>query len=308
MKRIVINNLSDKLQNLIKEVSELAQKEIIINFENERTTPYIELSQSEHKVSGNVINIEIKNSPNIEYMIAHELFHIKLDYSDFTKLNFNLYSSDANFNQQAQATAVSLKTVIDHRLIKNWELSNEFITTDIQESINYGAKEMLAADEVNASDEQLILYRTLIMLDNDIYDSKYITANDLAKRLNEVIGDIQNSTQHHSALVRLFNTFDGNVKNIGYIDLMHNQFTTLTPIFSKRQLRLEVNQIFEVLHTEFVNKQNTHPYILLTKNNNQNAGIIEIPVNKQIPDFFKELYSMTLLDFLDSYHIEYLLR
>lgn len=311
MKKISISTLSDKTQKLINEIEKMTNKVIIIETETEETTSYIDLSQSEHSVDGNEIIISITSSPNIEYMIVHELFHIKLDNSDFTKLSINLFGSDASFNQQSQITASSLKGIVDHRMIEFWEYAEGFRTEDIQKSLDAGTLEMLEATGSNASNGELVLYRTLVMLDNfnentavKDYEQPLLIAN----KLNEAIQEITNKNQHYAALVRLFTEFDNNIKILGYIDLLHTQLITLTPIFSQRQLRLTVNQVIEILHTDFVTKENVHPFVLEMKSSHQNSGYINISNKDQNPDFFKQIYQQNLADFLSEYKIDYLIR
>ncbi|GKQ42327.1 hypothetical protein RD055328_02500 [Companilactobacillus sp. RD055328] len=310
MKKINNDTLNEKTQKLISEIEELTDKKIVIETDTEQTTSYIDLSHSEHVVEDDQIVITITNSPNVEYMIIHELFHIKLDFSDFTKMSVNLYGNDANFNQQSQITASSLKGIVDHRMIAYWEQEGGFRTESIQKSLNAGTIEMLAAEGTEAEDSELVLYRTLVMLDNFNEETigGYEQPSTIAQKLNDVIQDVTNKNQHYSALVRLFFEFDNNIKILGYIDLLHTQLITLTPIFSERQLRLTVNQVIEIVHTDLITRDNIHPFVLEMKSSHQNSGFIEISNKNQNPDFFKELYQTNLADFLAEYNIDYLIR
>lgn len=308
MKKIDINSFSTRANQLYQQIIDLSDKEIEIEVDNEKTDSFLNLNQSQHSVSGEVITIQITNSPNIEYMLIHELLHIKLDFGDYSKIEFNLFSSDASFNQQAQTTAMALKEVIDHRLISNWEQIEKLRDEEIQDSLNQGTSALLAADGQAVDDEKLILYRTLIMLDNQYFDKKYPQAYELAQTINESISEVTNKTQYHSALVQLFKIFDESIQKYGYIDLLHNQFVTITPVLSQRQLRLEVNQIFELVHTEFVNQKNQRPYILETKSNLQNSGVIEFTQQEATPEFFQNTYQMKVADLLDKYQIDYIIR
>ncbi|MDO1604628.1 hypothetical protein Q2T76_01005 [Lactobacillus sp. YT155] len=308
MKKIDINSFSTRANQLYQQIIDLSDKEIEIEVDNEKTDSFLNLNQSQHSVSGEVITIQITNSPNIEYMLIHELLHIKLDFGDYSKMEFNLFSSDASFNQQAQTTAMALKEVIDHRLISEWEQAEKVRDEEIQDSLNQGTSELLAADGQAVDDEKLILYRTLIMLDNQYFDQKYPQAYELAQTINESISEVTNKTQYHSALVQLFKDFDESIQKYGYIDLLHNQFVTVTPVLSQRQLRLAVNQIFELVHTEFVNQKNQRPYILETKSNLQNSGVIEFTQQETTPEFFQNTYQMKVADLLDKYQIDYIIR
>lgn len=312
MKTLDIETLNNKIQDLIQKVEKLANKKIKIEYDDSTVDDYIYLSQSKHVENADEIVITIEKSPEVNYMISHELFHIILNYQNYSKLSFLLFSENPSFNNQEQATAESLKGILDHRIIGKWEIDEGFRSETVQNSLDMGTKELLLAKEIDASDNQLVLYRMLLMLDNyseEIAQLKnYDASKKVAEAINSHIGNVENKLQYHHVLTEMFTEFDKEIQGLGYVNLNHQKLVTVTPVFSNRQLRLATNQVVEILHSDYKTKNKKDAYNIQLKNNEQNVGVFELSKQQKEPKYFQELYQMKLEDFLAEFKIEYLIR
>lgn len=312
MKILDIETLDDKTVALIKKLEELTKKKIKIEYENVEIDDYIYLSQSKHIEKNDEILITIEKTPNINYMISHELFHILLNCQEYSDISIDLFTDNAGFNSQEQATAQSLKGILDHRIIEKWEIAENVRTEEIQSSLNQGTKILLAAKDIQAPEDQLVLYRMLLILDNYSKDilqiDDYQKPKQIAQNINQELIDISNKSQYFHALTNLFAKFDREIQSLGYIDLKHQELVTITPVFSNRQLRLVTNQVIEILHSDYLTKGKKDAYVIRLKSGEQNIGVFELNKKQKDPKYFQELYQMNLGEFLKQFNINYLIR
>ncbi len=92
---------------------------------------------------------------------------------------------------------------------------------------------------------------------------------------------------------------------------LHNtEFTTLTSVLSKRQLNLQVKQLFEVFHSELIEvNSNSRAYVGFNRVDDQNSFVLANPKGeKDNPDFFKEVYNKTVKELFDDLKMPYIER
>lgn len=92
---------------------------------------------------------------------------------------------------------------------------------------------------------------------------------------------------------------------------MNNQeFTTLSSVLSERQLRLEVRQLFELFHSDMVDiKTQRRAYVGINRADGQNSFVISAPKPEDdTPDYYKDIYGMTVADLFKKMEMPYIIR
>ena len=109
-------------------------------------------------------------------------------------------------------------------------------------------------------------------------------------------------------IVKLFRLFDEQMQAWGLPALHNNDFTTLTPALSERQLRLKVRQVFEIFHSDMQSRHgDKEVYVGIRRNDRQNSFVLPAP-QPNTPDAFVKWYDTPVQTFLEDRGIPYLVR
>lgn len=111
------------------------------------------------------------------------------------------------------------------------------------------------------------------------------------------------------AVVKLFKAFDDQM-TAWHLPVLHGmEFVTVQSVLSERQERLEVRQLFDVYHSDLLDKnKHTRAYIGLYKSDRQNAFVLPAPAQKKSDAFFKEVYDKTVKELFQEMNLPYTLR
>jgi len=111
-------------------------------------------------------------------------------------------------------------------------------------------------------------------------------------------------------VVKLFKAFDAQLEAWRLPALHNTEFTTLTSVLSKRQLSLQVKQIFELYHSDMHEKTTQRRgYVGFNRADEQNAFVIPSPAPKEdTPEYFTKIYSMTVEELFKQLKMPYILR
>ena len=109
-------------------------------------------------------------------------------------------------------------------------------------------------------------------------------------------------------IIKVYSLFDEQMQQWGLPALHNNEYTTVSPVLSERQLRLEMRQVFEIFHSDMKERGTTkRAYIGLRRSDRQNSFTIEAP-QSNAPEYFKRVYDMPVKKFLEEHSVPYIVR
>ena len=109
--------------------------------------------------------------------------------------------------------------------------------------------------------------------------------------------------------MHLFSRFDTLIEQLGYQPTNDQEFATLSPVLSKRQLRLTLDQVYLIKHSGYRDRETKQPaYVAMGRSDDQNAFVLPLSENATTPEAFQQLYQQPLNDVLAQYQLDYTIR
>lgn len=305
-------DLTAPVQALLADVRQQFSGEITLAFGDDKAgyLRHDQAQQTYHRDGSLTINVQDVTA--IDYTVSHELLHLKLALEGYPKVGWQLTSGDRELDQQLVVTATDLTNSLLHVPIVKRQQALGVLTADVQKQYWQGVLNLLPAEDLKQPDP-LLVFRVLTLVDALAFfqgdptvmakdcDQRYRNAFPAAQAFYATMTAKSLATPFHyrRALVRLYVAFDEWLAENDLPTAKQNQFTTVPAIFSERQTRLEVRQVFQILHSELVTANGKKAaYIGLGINDDQNAFVLTVP--KQVPDqaaYFQKIYSMSVADF-----------
>ncbi|MFD1486135.1 hypothetical protein ACFQ5J_12955 [Lacticaseibacillus baoqingensis] len=264
--------------------------------------------------------IEITDTTDVAYTLSHELLHMLYAASGYPQLQYHLLTGTPELDRQHYATATALSSAALHLLVAQWQRENGFLGADQSAQLQAGFAAVLTP-EPQAGD-QLLIYRSLSLFDHMTlfaaggdatqraqWQQRFPRAYPLAAALYATLTTKPNDSPfaYRRAVVNLFGRFNALIAAVGYAPLNNAEFATVPPVLSKRQLRLALNQVFELKHSAYRDQATKQlAYVALGKGDGQNAFVL--PLKETTPEAFQQLYQEPLGAVLDQYHIDYTVR
>lgn len=262
--------------------------------------------------------ITIKDATNVDYTLSHELLHILLRELNYPTTGTAVHSQDADYDEQMRAIAGGLEAGVVHTMVAGWQRESGLLTEDVLKQVRAGI-ENDTPDETSAADDGQVLVRIFNLLDGLIvlggpesdyvsaWYSKYPNALNVASQLWQTIEetDVTDARGYRSGIVKVFKKFNEALASQG-IDLDFAGFICVTPVFSSRQLRLKLNQLYLLQDSIYVsNKPHTQAYAALGVNDDQCAFVLQLTEKETQPENFQALYQKSMQEVLDEYGIGY---
>jgi hypothetical protein len=203
-------------------------------------------------------------------------------------------------------------------MVAGWQRESGILTEDVLKAVRSG----IEADtpvETDVEDDGEVLTRIFNLLDGLIlvegpesdyvsaWYTKYPRALKVASQLWQVIQDtdITDARGYRSGIVKVFKTFNEALADQG-INLDFAGFICVTPVFSARQLRLKLNQLYLLQDSVYLsNKPDTQAYAALGVNDDQCAFVLQLTEEETQPENFQALYQKPMQEVLDEYGIGY---
>lgn len=264
--------------------------------------------------------VQIKDSPDVEYTLSHELMHMYLATSGYPQVQYHLLTGTPEVDKQHYATATALSTAALHAVVAEWQRAHGFLGEKQFDLLKKGFAAAIPPEP--AGGDNLVIYRSLSLFDhmtlfvdggtdaqkaqweND-FPQAYPLAQDLYQTLTQKALDTPFA--YRRAVVNLFARFNALVQAARFQPLDNDEFATLPPVLSQRQLRLSLNQVFTLKHSAYRDRQTKQlAYVALGKGDRQNAFVL--PLTDTSPAAMQSLYQQPLGEILDQYHIDYSLR
>jgi len=262
------------------------------------------------------LEVVVTDTTNADYTLSHELLHLLYQMKGYPQLQFHLLSGDPQVDDQLYATSTALYNAAMHMLVVAWQREHGLITDAVVAQVLAGFKQNVPAE----ADDQLVIYRILSLLDLLGFLDGKLPA-DLAAAYPQALPDCQELFQLineqkldspfglRRAIVHLFSRFDALIEQLGYQPTNDQEFATLSPVLSKRQLRLTLDQVYLIKHSGYRDRDTKQPaYVAMGRSDDQNAFVLPLSENATTPEAFQQLYQQPLNDVLAQYQLDYTIR
>lgn len=262
------------------------------------------------------LEVVVTDTTNADYTLSHELLHLLYQMKGYSQLQFHLLSGDPQVDDQLYATSTALYNAAMHMLVVAWQREHGLITDAVVAQVLAGFKQNVPAE----ADDQLVIYRILSLLDLlGFLDGKlpadlaaaYPQALPYAQELFQLINEqkLDSPFGLRRAIVHLFSRFDTLIEQLGYQPTNDQEFATLSPVLSKRQLRLTLDQVYLIKHSGYRDRDTKQPaYVAMGRSDDQNAFVLPLSENATTPEAFQQLYQQPLNDVLAQYQLDYTIR
>ena len=310
-------------QDLLDEVNDLFPRgSVFVQFHGEKSG-FVRHDQAETTSlpGGLVITVTDLTEPN--YTASHELLHLLMTLRGFPQIFFELSLGDKQLDEQMMIMATDLFNTVAHQIVVDQQRQHGLINEQIEQEYFKGITATLT-DEGDQDDGERTL-RLLTLLDALVFyagghmtkqqeeelQRRYPVAWASAQFLygQAMEKPVKSPFEMRRTVVKLFRLFDTQLQQWGLPALHNNQFTSLSPVLSKRQLRLEVAQVYDIYHSEMTERDSKRrAYVVLGKNDQQNAFVLPSPKGEYSSDQMLKCYHQPVEDLLKSQNVPFILR
>ncbi|APX71238.1 hypothetical protein M5C72_10765 [Companilactobacillus allii] len=318
MERIDINNLSDNIVNQISKIEQLTDNKVEI-YSDFSDHQFLTLDQASHETKHNKITVTITNEKYSEFVLLHELYHVELENSGEPLISCAVTSGDRDVDGRIISTANSLFESLEHSLVVQKQIDDGSYTDEIKKEYLKGIDHALNPN-VQLDPDNMRFYRSLIIFDAIIFgqhseDSdwklnfpvSFKVASKLVKQVED--NDLTKPFQFRRALINVLEEYNDLIISRGYESMHYHEFLNVTPIVSERQLRLNLNQTYNIKHSAFKNRSTgDDAFALIAINDGQSVATLNFDSTKVNPEFYKAYYQRTLKETFAKNGIKYQLR
>lgn len=314
--------LTQTLTDLLSTTNSLYPGNVTVTFGQEKAG-FVRHDQANQRLNAGDIEIQVADITAPNYTASHEMLHLLLILQGFPQVTFNLTTRNDQLDEQLMAIAMELYDMVAHVLVVKKQRDHELIDATIEDLYFKGIYATIDPEDPKQDDAMMTL-RLLTLTDLLVFFNGDLTAERLAKvtadfpkswdaaqKLYAVIAakPVETPFAMRRTVVKLFKAFDEQM-GLWDLPLLHgSEFVTMQSVFSEHQLRLEVRQLFDVYHSDMLDKtKHTRAYIGLNKGDHQNAFVVPAPAQKKSDEFFKELYGKTVKELFTELDLPYTLR
>jgi len=314
--------LNQTLTDLLSTANSIYPGNINVSFGSEQAG-YVRHDQAQQVLHDGDITVQVNDVTAPNYTASHEILHLLLLLQGFPQVTFNLTTSDQQLDEQLMAISMELYDTISHVLVVRKQRQHDLIDAQIEDWYLQGVTATIDPEEPDKADAMMTL-RLLTLTDLLVFFEGKLTSEreqqvataypqawPAAQKLYEVISQkaVDTPFAMRRAVVKLFKAFDDQMTAWELPVLHANEFVTVQSVLSERQERLEVRQLFDVYHSDLLDKdKHTRAYIGLYKSDQQNAFVLPAPAQKDSDAFFKEIYGKTVKELFQTVDVPYTLR
>ncbi|MDV7720124.1 IpaB/EvcA family protein [Pediococcus ethanolidurans] len=313
--------LNSEVKELLDEVNEKISGEVTFDYGTEKSG-YVRYDQSYQSWQNGDLVIHIKDITAPNYTVSHELRHALLDATGYPMISFNLTSGHQDFDEQLMIVTTTLYDTVTHLNIYNWQKGHGLLTDEVQTEYLKGVQQTIKPEEKGKMDGMMHL-RLLTLLDAlvfygnefdkvaDQFQHDYpISLQGAQKVYQELIQKpVDSPFALRRTVVKAFEAFDAQLERWNLPTVGGKEFVTLGSVFSNRQLRLEVRQLFQISHSEIQDKATKQrAYIGIGVTDQQNAFVLPTPPQNKSEAFFKHMYGMSVKDLFEQLNLPYSVR
>lgn len=318
MKRLELNELPELIVKQVEKIEQQYNKKIEV-FADYEQQDYLTLDQADHVIKDDVIKVSITNEKYAEFVLSHELHHIELELSDEPSISAALTTGKQDLDGRVLAIANSVFETLEHVTVMKRQQEDGTYTDEVKTEYLKGINSALHP-KVELDRANMRFYRTLIMLDGMIFSGhavdddwqqefamSYKYADKMAKIIED--NDLTVPFQFRRALVNTLDAYNEIIISNGYQGLHFHTFLNVTPVVSKRQLRLSLNQVYQIKHSEFKNRATGRDgFVLIGINDGQGVATLNLDPQKVTPEFYKTFYQYTVEEVFKEQGTKYLIR
>lgn len=312
---------SEDTQRLLEQANAIYPGSIILRASGENTG-VINNEQVQTEMLGSRMMLEVTDMTAPDYVATHELLHMVLSLNGFPQVFFQLETEEEELTEQMIVMGTYLYQPAANIIVYREQAKHGLMTEEVVAAYAKGVLGQLTKEDGSRSESAL---RFLTLLDakifmtsagmdtakytdsfNDLYPEAWAAAEELFNEMK--VEQVQDPATMHHAIMEVFDGFDAQMKAWDLPELNAKEFVTVTPVLSERQMRLKVNQVFEIKHVPYVNRTTkSAAFVGLGKKDNQNSFVLAVPVDAT-PEFFKETYNLTVQELFDQLQQPFTLR
>lgn len=314
--------LNDAVQDLINQVNNLYPGKVEVQFIGQLQAGFVRHDQAQQVQDGKDILIQVADLTAPNYTASHELLHLLMILSGFPQVFFSLTTGNPDLDQQLMIMGTELYDIVSHIVVVSEQRKHGLITPEINDLYLKGVTKTLKPEPAERDDEMTL--RTLTLLDalvffgadnaaiNAQFTKDYPVSFAAAQKLYATITakPVDSPFNLRRNVVKLFKAFDAQLEAWNLPALHNTEFTTLVSVLSKRQLSLQVRQIFELYHSDMHEKTTQRSgYVGFNRSDEQNAFVLPAPKpSEDTPDYYTNIYNMTVEELLKQLKMPYILR
>ncbi|MQS76159.1 hypothetical protein FHL06_07140 [Lactobacillus halodurans] len=318
MKQLNSNELSNHIVEQVEKIEQQYNKKIEL-YSDYKDQDFLTLDQASHEIKDDIIKVVITNEKFSDFVLSHELHHIELELSDEPSISCAVTSGKPDNDGRILAIANSVFETLEHVIVAKRQQEDGTYTDEIKTEYLKGVESALHPNaELDLANMRF--YRTLIMFDgiifgehsrDDDWKNEFPTSFKYASKLVEIAegNDLTVPFQFRRALVNGLDEYNEIILSNGYEGLHCHEFLNITPIVSKRQLRLSLNQVFQIKHSAFKNRATGRDaFALIAINDGQSVATLNLDPKKVTPEFYKAFYQYKIEEVFEKEGIKYLIR
>ncbi|MFC6322739.1 hypothetical protein [Companilactobacillus baiquanensis] len=318
MEKIERKSVSSNILEQIDRIEQTSGKKVVLNSDY-KDHDTLTLDQASHEIKGEEIIVVVTNEVYRDFVLAHELYHVEIEIADGPKIYNSVTSGHNDIDGRIISTANSLQETLEHALIVKKQTEDGTYTYDIKMKYLEGIDDALDPG-VEIDPANMRFFRTLLIFDAMIFGehtkdpslkNEYPTSFKYAKKLSDIVdaNDLTSSFQFRRALIRLLEDYNDVIISNGFEGMYYHEFLNITPVVSERQLRLSLNQVYQIKHSNFTDRRyNEKAFVLLGINDGQSVASLDIDPNKVDPQFYQKYYQQTVKETFESNDVHYLIR
>lgn len=312
--------LNDTNKKLLDEVNALyPEGTVFVQFHGKKSG-YVRHDQATQKTLPGGLFIIVTDLTEPNYTASHELLHLLMLLRGFPQIFFQLSLGDKELDEQMMIMSTDLYNVAMHRVVVAEQRKHGLINDQVEQEYLKGIEHTLTKEGGKDDDERTL--RLLTLLDALVFfgdhldkyeqtlQENYPLALAAAKKMYAEITakPIKTPFDMRRSIVKIYSLFDRQMQDWKLPALHNNEYTTVSPVLSERQLRLEMRQVFEIFHSDMKERGTTkRAYVGLRRSDEQNSFTIPAP-NPETPEEFKKIYSTPVKEFLEQHSVPYIVR
>ena len=297
---------------LLDQVNEIYPGSVILRG-NEVATGVITYDQVSTEMLGTRLMVEVTDGTAPDFLATSELLMMLLTLNGYPQIYFQLKDEDIDLTDQLMVMATHLYQPALRAIIYREQAAHGMLTSDVVKGMVAGVQQTLTQETEQDNSENALRLLTLLDLQVFLHNVSQETENIVATMVERYpkawaaaqkifdamrVDDIKNTFTVHRAVVGAFKLFDEQMLAWNLPEIHADEFATLTPVLSERQLRLPLAQVFDIKHLTMQDRNTgKEAYAGLLKTSGQNSFVLSAPAD-DLASFFKELYQTPVKEVL----------
>ncbi|USS90168.1 IpaB/EvcA family protein [Fructilactobacillus carniphilus] len=315
-------NLNPAVQNLLNTVARFFEGDVQVQIIGDLKSGYLRHDQVQTMQDGQHLFVQLSDVTDPDFLASHELLHVLMTLRGFPQVYFPLTTGDEQLDEQLRYVGTDLFDTVSHFVVYAEQRKHGLIDETVEEAVVKGVRQTITPEQGQVDAEMITRLVTvldaLVFLGDHfekyryLFDHDFPIATKAAEQLYQLL--TKKPTDSPFALrrnvVKLFRAFDQQLQDWDLPALHLNDFAMVTSVFSKRQLGLQVKQVFKLYYSELRNrKTGKRAYVGFTISDDQNSLVMDGPVGEKVSvDHIQSLYQKTVQELFDELHIPYLER